>query len=259
MQFQDHTFLITGGGSGLGGATAKLFAEQGANVVLADVNGDAIAALAAQIGARAAHIRTDVTDEASVQAAVDLCKSAFGGIHGLVNCAGVAPGERVVGKSGPHLLANFVRTININLIGTFNVIRLAAHAMSTQSPDAGFDKSGTRGVIINTSSVASFEGQIGQAGYAASKAGVNGMTLPIARELAKFGIRVVTIAPGIFDTPMLQGMSEEVRASLGAQVPFPSRLGTPEEYAALAKHIVENEVLNGTVIRLDGAIRMGAK
>jgi NAD(P)-dependent dehydrogenase (short-subunit alcohol dehydrogenase family) len=161
----------------------------------------------------------------------------------------------VVGKTGPHVLANFARTININLIGTFNAIRLAAHAMSTQSPDSN----GTRGVIINTSSVASFEGQIGQAGYAASKAGVNGMTLPIARELAKFGIRVVTIAPGIFDTPMLQGMSEEVRASLGAQVPFPPRLGTPEEYAALAKHIVENEVLNGTVIRLDGAIRMGAK
>lgn len=255
MQFPQHTFLITGGGSGLGGATAKLFAEQGANVVLADVNAEAIAALAAQIGARAAFIRTDVTDEASVQAAVDLCKSAFGGIHGLVNCAGVAPGERVVGKTGPHVLANFARAININLIGTFNAIRLAAHAMSTQSPDSN----GTRGVIINTSSVASFEGQIGQAGYAASKAGVNGMTLPIARELAKFGIRVVTIAPGIFDTPMLQGMSEEVRASLGAQVPFPPRLGTPEEYAALAKHIVENEVLNGTVIRLDGAIRMGAK
>jgi NAD(P)-dependent dehydrogenase (short-subunit alcohol dehydrogenase family) len=232
-----------------------LFAEQGANVVLADVNAEAIAALAAQIGPRAAFIRTDVTDEASVQAAVDLCKSAFGGIHGLVNCAGVAPGERVVGKTGPHVLANFARTININLIGTFNAIRLAAHAMSTQSPDSN----GTRGVIINTSSVASFEGQIGQAGYAASKAGVNGMTLPIARELAKFGIRVVTIAPGIFDTPMLQGMSEEVRASLGAQVPFPPRLGTPEEYAALAKHIVENEVLNGTIIRLDGAIRMGAK
>ena len=255
MQFKDHTFLITGGGSGLGGATARLFAEQGANVVLADVNAEAITALAGEIGPRAASYRTDVTDESSMQAAVDFCKSTFGGIQGLVNCAGVAPGERVVGKTGPHVLANFARTININLIGTFNAIRLAAHAMSTQSPDAN----GTRGVIINTSSVASFEGQIGQAGYAASKAGVNGMTLPIARELAKFGIRVVTIAPGIFDTPMLQGMSEEVRASLGAQVPFPPRLGTPEEYAALAKHIVENEVLNGTVIRLDGAIRMGAR
>ena len=258
MQFKEHTFLITGGGSGLGGATATLFAAQGANVVLADVNADAIAALAGQIGQigqHVAYIQTDVTDEASVEAAVALCKSTFGGIHGLVNCAGVAPGERVVGKTGPHVLANFARTININLVGTFNAIRLAAHAMSAQTPDAN----GTRGVIINTSSVASFEGQIGQAGYAASKAGVNGMTLPIARELAKFGIRVVTIAPGIFDTPMLQGMSEEVRASLGAQVPFPPRLGAPEEYAALARHIIENEVLNGTVIRLDGAIRMGAK
>ncbi|MCA2997598.1 MAG: 3-hydroxyacyl-CoA dehydrogenase [Rhodocyclaceae bacterium] len=255
MQFPQHTFLITGGGSGLGAATAKLFASLGANIVLADVNVATGQNAVAAIGERARFVRTDVTDESSVQAAVDLCVSAFGGIHGVVNCAGVAPGERVVGKTGPHSLANFARTININLIGTFNVIRLAAHAMSAQTPDVN----GTRGIIINTSSVASFEGQIGQAGYAASKAGVNGMTLPIARELAKFGIRVVTIAPGIFDTPMLQGMSEEVRASLGAQVPFPPRLGTPEEYAALAKHIVENEVLNGTVIRLDGAIRMGAK
>jgi NAD(P)-dependent dehydrogenase (short-subunit alcohol dehydrogenase family) len=255
MLFQNHTFLVTGGGSGLGAATAKLFAAQGANIVLADVNDDAGQAVATSIGTQARFIHTDVTDEASVQAAVDLCKSSFGGIHGLVNCAGVAPGERVVGKAGPHVLANFARTVNINLIGTFNAIRLAANAMSTQTPEA----TGERGVIINTSSVASFEGQIGQAGYAASKAGVNGMTLPIARELAKFGIRVVTIAPGIFDTPMLQGMSDEIRASLGAQVPFPPRLGTPEEYAALAKHIVENEVLNGTVIRLDGAIRMGAK
>jgi NAD(P)-dependent dehydrogenase (short-subunit alcohol dehydrogenase family) len=255
MLFQGHTFLITGGGSGLGAATARLFVQSGANVVLADVNGESGARLAGELGANARFQLTDVTDEASMQAAVDLCKSAFGGVHGLVNCAGSAPGERVVGKNGPHVLANFARTINLNLIGTFNAIRLAAHAMSTQAADAN----GTRGVIINTSSVASFEGQIGQAGYAASKAGVNGMTLPIARELAKFGIRVVTIAPGIFDTPMMQGMSDEIRASLGAQVPFPPRLGDPAEYAALAKHIVENELLNGTVIRLDGAIRMGAK
>ncbi len=255
MQCKDHTFLVAGGGSGLGAATAKLFAANGANIVIADINKDAGNKTAAEIGASARFIETDVTNEASVQAAVDLCLSAFGGCHGAVNCAGVAPGERVVGKTGPHVLANFARTININLIGTFNVIRLAAHAMSTQTPNA----SGERGVIINTSSVASFEGQIGQAGYAASKAGVNGMTLPIARELAKFGIRVMTIAPGIFDTPMLAGMSEDIRASLGAQVPFPPRLGKPEEYAALAKHIVENELLNGTVIRLDGAIRMGAR
>ncbi len=255
MQFQNHTFLVAGGGSGLGAATAKLFAAQGANIVVADINKAGGEATAAAIGKQARFIETNVTDDASVQAAVDLCLSAFGGIHGAVNCAGVAPGERVVGKTGPHSLANFSRTISINLIGSFNVIRLAAHAMSTQTPNAA----GERGVIINTSSVASYEGQIGQAGYAASKAGVNGMTLPIARELAKFGIRVMTIAPGIFDTPMLAGMSDEIRASLGAQVPFPPRLGTPEEYAALAKHIVENEVLNGTVIRLDGAIRMGAK
>jgi len=255
MQFAQHTFLIAGGGSGLGAATAKHFTRLGANVVIADINKDGGQQTASEIGANARFIETNVTDEASVEAAVALCVSAFGGIHGAVNCAGVAPGERVVGKAGPHSLANFSRTVSINLIGTFNVIRLAAHAISTQAPSA----SGERGVIINTSSVASFEGQIGQAAYAASKAGVNGMTLPIARELAKFGIRVVTIAPGIFDTPMLQGMSDEVRASLGAQVPFPPRLGTPEEYAALAAHIVENEVLNGTVIRLDGAIRMGAK
>ncbi len=259
MQFKDHTFLVAGGGSGLGAATARLFASLGANIVIADINiegGEKTAALiGTQFGAKTKFIETNVTDDASVQAAVDLCTSAFGGIHGAVNCAGVAPGERVVGKTGPHSLANFSRTVSINLIGSFNVIRLAAYAMSTQAPNA----SGERGVIINTSSVASFEGQIGQAAYAASKAGVNGMTLPIARELAKFGIRVMTIAPGIFDTPMLQGMSDEVRASLGAQIPFPARLGTPEEYAALARHIVENEVLNGTVIRLDGAIRMGAK
>ena len=255
MQFSQHTFLVAGGGSGLGAATAKLFAANGANIVIADLNRESGEEIVAAIGGAARFIDTNVCDETSVQAAVDLCTTAFGGIHGVVNCAGVAPGERVVGKTGPHSLANFSRTVSINLIGTFNVIRLAAHAMSMQAPNAV----GERGVIINTSSVASFEGQIGQAAYAASKAGVNGMTLPIARELAKFGIRVVTIAPGIFDTPMLQGMSYEVRASLGAQVPFPPRLGKPDEYAALAKHIVENEVLNGTVIRLDGAIRMGAK
>ncbi len=255
MQIQNSVFLIAGGGSGLGAATAKMLIDNGASVVLADINKDAGIAKQAELGPKASFIETNVTDEASVQAAVDLCVSTFGGIHGAVNCAGVAPGERVVGKNGPHSLNNFRRAVEINLIGTFNVIRLAAHAMSTCAPSA----SGERGVIINTSSVASFEGQIGQAAYAASKAGVNGMTLPIAREFAKLGIRVMTIAPGIFDTPMLQGMSEEIRASLGAQIPFPSRLGRPDEYAALVKHIIENEVLNGEVIRLDGAIRMGAK
>jgi NAD(P)-dependent dehydrogenase (short-subunit alcohol dehydrogenase family) len=251
MQIKDHVFLVAGGGSGLGAASARMLAAAGGKVVVADLN-DA-ASWSTQPGAR--FIRTDVTDEAQTQAAVDLCVSAFGAIHGAVNCAGVAPGERVVGKTGPHALASFERTIRINLVGTFNVIRLAAAKMSVQAALP----SGERGVIVNTSSVASMDGQIGQAAYAASKAGVNGMTLPIARELARFGIRVMTIAPGIFDTPMLQGMSEEVRASLGQQIPFPSRLGKPEEYAALVRHIVENEVLNGEVIRLDGAIRMAPK
>jgi NAD(P)-dependent dehydrogenase (short-subunit alcohol dehydrogenase family) len=255
MQIAAHVFLIAGGGSGLGAATARLLVAQGGKVVLADLNQATAEKLAAELGPAAKFIATDVTDEAGVQAAVDLCVSAFGGIHGAINCAGVAPGERVVGRNGPHSLASFSKTIQINLVGSFNVIRLAANAMSTQAPNP----SGERGVIINTSSVASFEGQIGQAAYAASKAGVNGMTLPIARELAKFGIRVMTIAPGIFDTPMLAGMSDEIRASLGAQVPFPPRLGRPDEYAALARHIIENEALNGEVIRLDGAIRMGAK
>ena len=255
MHIKNSTILVAGGGSGLGAATAAMIIANGGNVIIADLNKDAGEKKAAELGAQARFIETNVCDEAQVQAAVDLAKAAFGGLHGAVNCAGVAPGERVVGKTGPHSLANFRRAVEINLIGTFNVIRLAAHAMSLQAPNA----SGERGVIVNTSSVASFEGQIGQAAYAASKAGVNGMTLPIAREFAKLGIRVMTIAPGIFDTPMLQGMSDEIRASLGAQIPFPSRLGRPDEYAALVKTIFENEVLNGEVIRLDGAIRMGAK
>jgi len=252
MKVADHVFLVAGGGSGLGAATAKMLADAGARVVVADLND---AAGWSSKGPAVRFVKTDVTDEAQTQAAVELCVSAFGAIHGAVNCAGIAPGERVVGKTGPHALASFERAVRINLVGTFNVIRLAAARMSTQSPEP----SGERGVIVNTSSVASMDGQIGQAAYAASKAGVNGMTLPIARELARFGIRVMTIAPGIFDTPMLQGMSEEIRASLGAQIPFPSRLGKPEEYAALVRHIVENEVLNGEVIRLDGAIRMAPK
>lgn len=255
MQIQNHTFLVAGGGSGLGASTARMFVANGGNVVIGDINKEQGEKLAAELGAKAKFVECNVTDENQVQAAVDACVKGFGGIHGAVNCAGVATGERVVGKNGPHPLANFRRTVEINLIGTFNVIRLAAHAMSTANPLP----SGERGVLVNTASVAAFEGQIGQAAYSASKAGVNGMTLPVARELAKFGIRVMTIAPGIFDTPMLQGMSEELRASLGAQVPFPPRLGRPEEYASLVKHIVENEVLNGEVIRLDGSIRMAAK
>jgi len=253
MQIANHAFLVAGGGSGLGAATAKMLVAAGGRVVIADVN-DA-AGWGAQPPTSVRFIRTDVTDEVQTQAAVDLCACAFGALDGAINCAGVAPGERVVGKTGPHALASFERAIRINLVGTFNVIRLAATKMSTQLPQP----TGERGVIVNTSSVASMDGQIGQAAYAASKAGINGMTLPIARELARFGIRVMTIAPGIFDTPMLQGMSEEIRASLGAQIPFPSRLGKPDEYAALVRHIIENEVLNGEVIRLDGAIRMAPK
>jgi NAD(P)-dependent dehydrogenase (short-subunit alcohol dehydrogenase family) len=254
MKIQDNAFIVAGGGSGLGAATARMLVAAGGRVVIADVN-PAGEAVAKELGANARFIRTDVTEEASTQAAVDLCVSAFGAIHGAVNCAGVAPGERVVGKTGPHSLANFERAVRINLVGTFNVIRLAAAKMSVQPALA----SGERGVLVNTSSVASMDGQIGQAAYAASKGGVVAMTLPIARELARVGIRVVTIAPGIFDTPMLQGMSEEVRASLGQQIPFPSRLGRPDEYAALVRHVIENEVLNGEVIRLDGAIRMAPK
>jgi NAD(P)-dependent dehydrogenase (short-subunit alcohol dehydrogenase family) len=254
MIIKDNAFLVTGGGSGLGAATAKMLADAGGKVLVADVS-DAGAWVTKQLGARGRFVKTDVTEEAPMQAAVDACVTEFGAIHGLVNCAGVAPGERVVGRNGPHALASFERAVKINLIGTFNAIRLAAAKMAVQPAFAN----GERGVIVNTSSVASFEGQIGQAAYGASKAGVNGMTLPIARELAKFGIRVMTIAPGIFDTPMLQGMSDEIRASLGAQIPFPSRLGRPDEYAALVRTIFENEVLNGEVIRLDGAIRMAAK
>ncbi len=251
MQIEKHAFLIAGGGSGLGAATAQRLVSEGANVVIADLNDAGAGSPGSSASRAASSAPTSPTRPRSRRPST--CASRPSARSGApINCAGVAPGERVVGKTGPHSLATFERTVRINLVGTFNVIRLAAAKMSTQPALA----SGERGVIVNTSSVASFEGQIGQAAYAASKAGVNGMTLPIARELARFGIRVVTIAPGIFDTPMLQGMSEEIRASLGAQVPFPPRLGRPDEYAALVEHIIENEVLNGEVIRLDGAIRM---
>ncbi|MCE4070924.1 MULTISPECIES: 3-hydroxyacyl-CoA dehydrogenase [Pseudomonas] len=256
MQIQNKVFLITGGGSGLGAATAKLLVSAGAKVVLADINAEAGAAQAAELGeANARFIRTDVCSEADAKAAVQLALDAFGALHGLANCAGVAPAEKVIGRNGVHGLESFARTININLIGTFNMLRLAAEAMAQNQPDAG----GERGIIINTASVAAFDGQIGQAAYSASKSAVVGMTLPIARELARSGIRVMTIAPGIFETPMMAAMPQEVRDSLGASVPFPPRLGRPDEYAALARHIIENSMLNGEVIRLDGAIRMAAK
>ena len=251
MEISGKVFLVTGGGSGLGAATGRLLAGAGARVVLADI-ADA-GALAGELGG--VFIRTDVTQEADGQAAVALAVERFGALHGLVNCAGVVVGERVVGKGGPHGLAAFARVIGINLVGTFNMIRLAAAAMKATAPGAD----GERGVIVNTSSVAAFDGQIGQAAYAASKGGVASLTLPVARELARDGIRVVTIAPGLFETPMMTGLPAEVQASLGASVPFPPRLGRPDEYAALVRHVVENTMLNGEVIRLDGALRMAPK
>jgi NAD(P)-dependent dehydrogenase (short-subunit alcohol dehydrogenase family) len=259
MQINNQSFLVTGGSSGLGAACVRRLAAAGARVVIADVNEAVGAELAAELGDAARFVRTDVVSEESVQAAVDAAVEAGGGpqggLHGVLNCAGVAIAERVVGRQGPHSLDSFARVINVNLVGTFNVIRLAAAVMSRNEPTAG----GERGVIVNTASVAAFDGQIGQAAYAASKGGVVGMTLPLARELARAGIRVVTIAPGIFDTPMLAGLPEAARHSLGQQAPFPSRLGRPEEYAALAQHVIENEMLNGEVIRLDGALRMAPK
>lgn len=255
MEIRDNTFLVTGGSSGLGEACVRRLAGLGARVVIADINGQAGEALVADLRENARFVHTDVTSERNVQAAVDLAVEQFGGLRGLINCAGVAIAMRVLSKRGVHDLADFARVIAINLTGTFNAIRLAADAMSRGEPN----DAGERGVIINTASVAAYEGQIGQAAYSASKGGIVSMTLPIARELARFGIRVVTIAPGIFDTPMMAGLPEQARLSLAEQVPFPQRLGRPAEYAALAQHIIENEMLNGEVIRLDGAIRMAAR
>jgi len=255
MQIKDSVFIVTGGASGLGAGTVRALAGQGGKVVIADLNKAAGEALAKELGANARFAECDVSSEASAKAAVDLAVSAFGGLNGLVNCAGIAIGEKTIGKEGPHQLSTFARVININLVGTFNMIRLAAEAMSKGQPNAA----GERGVIVNTASVAAFDGQIGQAAYSASKGGVVGMTLPIARDLSRSGIRVMTIAPGIFETPMLLGMPQEVQDALGKMVPFPSRLGKPAEYAALALHIIQNEMLNGEVIRLDGAIRMQPK
>ena len=255
MRIDNNTFFVTGGSSGLGAATAKTLAEAGANVVLADVNEEAGEQTASEIGSGAKFVRTDVTDEGSVQDALDSAIATFGSLNGVVNCAGIGPAAKVVGKKGVHDLDLFTKTVQINLIGTFNVIRLAAVKLAENEPD----EDGERGVIVNTASVAAYDGQIGQAAYAASKGGVVALTLPVARELASSGIRVVTIAPGIFETPMLAALPEEAKDSLGKQVPFPSRLGRPEEYAALAKHIIENQMLNGEVIRLDGAIRMAPR
>ncbi len=255
MRIENSVFVVTGGGSGLGAATARMLVGAGGMVVLADVNREAGEALAAELGAAAAFVATDVTDEASARAAIERAVAGFGGLHGLVNCAGIAPAEKVVGREAPHRLESFSRTINVNLVGTFNMLRLAADVMSKAAPN----EEGERGVIVNTASVAAFDGQIGQAAYAASKAGIVGLTLPVARELSRYGVRVMTIAPGIMETPMLMGMPQEVQDSLGKTVPFPSRMGRPAEYAALVRHILENAYLNGEVIRLDGAIRMTAK
>jgi NAD(P)-dependent dehydrogenase (short-subunit alcohol dehydrogenase family) len=246
MRIEGNTFLVAGGGSGLGAATTNMLAASGARVVVADLKGEA--------PEDGRFVETDVTDEDSVRSAVEEALE-LGDLRGAVNCAGIAGAEKVLGREGPHSLDSFARVVEVNLVGTFNVIRLVAEAISGNEPL----ESGERGVIVNTASVAAFDGQIGQVAYAASKGGVVSLTLPVARELADSGIRVVTIAPGIFDTPMMASLPEDARVSLGEQVPFPSRLGKPEEYAALVGHIVENEMLNGEVIRLDGAIRMAPK
>lgn len=259
MNLQNATALVTGGASGLGEATVRMLVANGANVVIADLNDERGNALADELGQAVRFQRTDVTNEADVQSAVNLAAETFGGLHINVNCAGIAEARKTLGKVdgvyGAHSLAAFQKTIAVNLIGTFNVIRLSALAMERNEPN----EQGERGVIVNTASVAAYDGQMGQAAYSASKGGIVGMTLPIARDLARSGIRVMTIAPGLFETPLLLGLPEEARISLGQQVPFPSRLGRPDEYAQLAKAILENPMLNGEVIRLDGAIRMAPK
>lgn len=259
MQLQNSTALITGGASGLGEATARLFLLQGANVVILDLNEVSGKALEREFPKKLKFFKTNVSDDVDVRLALSAALDLFDSIQIVVNCAGIAMARKTIGKVdgvyGPHALDAFEKTIRINLIGTFNVIRLAGFAMEKNEPN----QEGERGVIINTASVAAFDGQIGQAAYAASKGGIVSMTLPLAREFAKTGIRVMTIAPGLFETPLLMDLPEEARVSLGQQVPFPARLGRPSEYALLAKSIVENPMLNGEVIRLDGAIRMGAK
>ncbi len=255
MELNNSIALITGGASGLGEATVQRFVAQGAKAVIVDLNPEKGNALAGELGDAARFVETDVTSEEAVQKAVQTALDSFGGLNIVVNCAGVAWAQRTVSKEGPHPLQHFEFVIRVNLIGTFNVIRLTAAAMSNNAPNA----EGERGVIVNTASVAAFDGQIGQAAYSASKGGIVGMTLPIARDLSRLGIRVVTIAPGLFDTPLMAMLPEEARQSLGQQVPFPSRLGRPAEYAQMVQSVIENPMLNGEVIRLDGALRMAPK
>lgn len=255
MDITGKVALVTGGASGLGAGTAKMIVAEGGHVVIADVNEAAGRTLAEELGHTARFVRTDVTDAAQADAAVKTAIDAFGALHISIQCAGIADAQRVIGKNGPADLERFSKVIRINLIGAFNVVRLAAWAMATNASN----EEGERGVIINTASVAAFDGQIGQAAYAASKGGIAAMTLPLARDLSSVGIRVMAIAPGIFDTPMLAGMPDDVRASLAAMVPFPKRLGKPSDYAQLVRDIIENPMLNGEVIRLDGAIRMAPK
>nr|WP_319528483.1 SDR family NAD(P)-dependent oxidoreductase [Pseudomonas laurentiana] len=255
MHIANKNFIVSGAASGLGAATAEMLIEAGAQVMLVDLNAEAVAAKAQALGPKARYAVADISQEAAAKAAVDAAVEAFGSLHGLVNCAGVVGAEKILGKQGPHGLDSFSRVININLVGSFNLLRLVSAAMA--ETEAGAE--GERGVIINTASIAAYDGQIGQAAYAASKGAIASLTLPAARELARFGIRVMTIAPGIFETPMMAGMPQEVRDSLAAGVPYPPRLGRPQEYAALVRHIIENSMLNGEVIRLDGALRMAAK
>lgn len=254
MQIHDRSFVVTGGASGLGAACARMLIAAGARVVAVDRNKAAGEALAGELGDAAKFVEADVTDEAQIRAAIEAA-TGLAPLAGAIACAGIAPAARIVGREGPHELALFEKVLRVNTLGTFNLLRLAAAAMSKNEPT----EEGERGVVVCTASVAAFDGQIGQAAYAASKGAVAAMTLPAARELAKFGIRVVTIAPGIFETPLLGAMPNDVRASLGAQVPFPARLGRPEEFAALVRHILDNKMLNGETIRLDGAIRMAPK
>lgn len=252
MEIRDRVFIVTGGGSGLGAATVARLAAEGARVLIADIDPDRGAAEAARYGDEVVYQQVDVTAAASLAAAIGVAVERFGGLHGAVGCAGIALAERTVGRSGPHRLDLFQRVIDVNLVGMFNLIRLAAARIAEEEPGPG----GERGVIIATASIAAYDGQVGQAAYAASKGGIVGLTLPVARDLARLGIRMVTIAPGLFDTPILEGLPEEVRTQLGAQAPFPPRLGRPEEFAMLVTQILHNQMLNGEVIRLDGALRM---